>query len=88
MRIMSGNAKIIDNTVSIDVSVNSKLGKSASNTAQMAGLVNIAVWLPSKEFSTLMRMALFLFEENKKNYAKFLASKEETPEIVVATSED
>ena len=88
MRIMSVST-IANNTVSIDVSGNLAQSTWRCTPKQIAGLNNVAAWRPQKEFSTLMKFALFLFEENKKNYQEYLDSKEQEQkaEVVAPTKE-
>ena len=79
---------IANNTISVDVSGNIAQAKWRCSPKQLAGLNNVASYLPVKEASMLMKFALFLFEENKKNYQKYLdeqaSTTEASPEVVVA----
>ena len=73
---------IANNTISVDVSGNIAQASWRCSPKQLAS------YLPVKEASMLMKFALFLFEENKKNYQKYLdeqaSTTEASPEVVVA----
>ncbi len=83
---------IANNTISVDVSGNIAQASWRCSPKQLAGLINVASYLPVKEASVLMKFALFSFEENKKNYQEYLkkqtSTTEASPEVVVEPTKE